>query len=142
MFFDSTFQQLNRIKEVVQILLRYGFEDMVTNTQLKKLVPKATQSAWIRAKKSVFEHTRSERIRMIIEELGPTFVKLAQIISNRPDLLPDDLIKEFQKLQDHVPPFAFNQVEEIIQEELGTTIAETFEYFEEKSFSRFLNKNS
>ena len=61
----------------------------------------------------------AERVRMALEELGPTFVKMGQILSTRPDLLPVQFITELEKLQDHVPPFAYDQVKEIIEIEEG-----------------------
>ena len=87
------------------LVLEYGFEDVVANTVLIKLVPRRTQLSWKRKDRPVFEYTRWERIRMVFEELGATFIKLAQVLSDRPDILPEPLIKEFQKLQSHVPPF-------------------------------------
>ena len=70
---------------------------------------------------------------MVVEDLGPTFVKLAQVISNRPDFLPDPLIKELQKLQSDVPPFSFAQVKEIIERETGGRLEETFDSFDEET---------
>ena len=69
---------------------------------------------------------------MAAEEMGPTFVKLAQVLSNRPDIIPDGLILEFEKLQSNVPPFPTKKAIEIIEEETGKKISEMFSYFEEK----------
>lgn len=66
---------------------------------------------------------------MVVEELGPTFVKLAQVLSNRPDMLPEPLIVEFEKLQDRVPPFAYDEVKKIIREESGFDIEDLFDEF-------------
>jgi ubiquinone biosynthesis protein len=66
---------------------------------------------------------------MVVEELGPTFVKLAQIMSNRPDMLPEPLIKEFEKLQDKVPPFSYQEVRRIIKEESGFELEEVYAEF-------------
>jgi ubiquinone biosynthesis protein len=68
---------------------------------------------------------------MAAEELGPTFIKLAQVLSNRPDLLPDPLIKEIEKLQDTVTPFSFNEVKKTIESGLSLKINELFEEFNE-----------
>lgn len=75
--------------------------------------------------------TIGERIRRILEELGPTFIKMGQIASTRPDLIPADILKELEKLQDHVPPFPFEEVEQIIKQELGSTIDTLFKVFRE-----------
>ncbi len=60
-----------------------------------------------------------ERIRLLLEELGPTFVKLGQIASTRPDLVPADILAELERLQDKVPPFPYAEVSRILEEELG-----------------------
>jgi ubiquinone biosynthesis protein len=79
--------------------------------------------------KPVFAHTRWERIRMAAEELGPTFIKLAQVLSNRPDMLPEPLIKELEKLQNHVPPFDSEVAKKIIEDETGFKIEDIFDEF-------------
>jgi len=129
MFFSKTIKQVKRIREVGHVLLRHGFEEVVTSTALGKLVPQKTRLSWLRGEKLVFEYSRWERIRMVVEDLGPTFIKLAQVVSNRPDLLPEPLIKEFQKLQNDVPPFPFSEVQGIIEQETQKKLEETFEYF-------------
>ncbi len=131
MLLGQTVKKSNRIREVIQVLVRYGFEDIVTSTALKRFIPTQNKVNWVRAEKSVFDLTRWERIRMVIEELGPTFVKLAQMISNRPELLPPSLIHEFQKLQDKVPPFDGKVAKEIVAVTTGKTIEENFIYFDE-----------
>jgi len=133
MLFDKTLKNIKRIRQVVQILVKYGFEDVVANTVLIKLVPRRTQLSWKRKDRPVFEYTRWERIRMVFEELGATFIKLAQVLSDRPDILPEPLIKEFQKLQSHVPPFEFREVETIIQSETGRKIEDIYEWFDEET---------
>ena len=69
---------------------------------------------------------------MVCEELGPTFIKLAQVLSNRPDMLPAPLISELEKLQDNVPPFSFEEVKSTIEKDLGKGLEEIFETFNEK----------
>jgi ubiquinone biosynthesis protein len=69
---------------------------------------------------------------MALEELGPSYVKFGQMLSSRPDLLPEDFIKELSKLQDDVPPFSFQEVKAIIKEQLGHSLGEMYEEFDEK----------
>ncbi|MCU4927193.1 ABC1 kinase family protein [Bacillus cereus] len=76
--------------------------------------------------------TKAERIRLFLEELGPTFIKMGQIASTRPDLIPDDIIHELEKLQDKVASFSYQEVKQIIEEELDCTIGDIFEEIEEK----------
>lgn len=132
MLFDSTFRNLNRTRAIIKILLKYGFEDLVTNTPLQKVIPKNLLLKWIRDERQVTDSTRWERVRMAIEELGPTFIKIAQILSNRPDLVPPELILEFQKLQSEVAPTPFPILKARVEKELGKPISEMFESFDEK----------
>jgi len=70
------------------------------------------------------------RVRMVLEELGATFVKLGQVLSTRPDLLPADFIKELSKLQDRVEPVPFSDIKSVIEQDLGRTIEEAFSFFD------------
>lgn len=125
----QTFRNIGRVREIISILIKYGFEDIVVNSTLRNFVSENRRINWNRNEKPVFESTRWERIRMVVEELGPTFVKLAQIMSNRPDMLPEPLIKEFEKLQDNVPPFSYEEVRRIIKEDSGEELENIFAEF-------------
>jgi ubiquinone biosynthesis protein len=130
--FKNTISNLTRIRQVAEVLLRYGFEDVVTNTPLRRLVSQKRRVRWLENdERPVFETTRWERIRLIIEELGPTFIKLAQALSNRADLLPEALIDEFEKLQSNVPPFPVEEARQLIEQELGRPLAEVFTEFDD-----------
>ena len=129
--FKNTISNLSRIRQVAEVLLRYGFEDVVTTTPLRRLVSQARRLSWQYQDRQVFETTRWERVRLIIEELGPTFIKLAQALSNRADLLPEALIDEFEKLQSNVPPFDTAVARQIIEEEMGRPISAVFSEFDD-----------
>lgn len=131
MALNQTFKNLNRTREIISILIKWGFEDLVINSTLRNLVPESTRVKWLRNERPIVEYTRYERIRMATVELGPTFVKLAQILSNRPDIIPEGLVKEFEKLQDKVPPFASADAIKILEREIGRPINEVFEEFSE-----------
>src|SRR5579872_6376268 len=131
MAFNNTFRNLNRTREIIGVLIKYGFEDFVANSTLRNLVTEGMRLSWLRDEKPVLEYTRWERVRMAAEELGPTFIKLAQILSNRPDIIPEELVKEFEKLQDKVPPFGFVEVKRIVETETGKQLTQIFEQFEE-----------
>jgi ubiquinone biosynthesis protein len=131
MAFNNTFRNLNRTREIIGVLIKYGFEDFVANSTLRNLVTESMRIRWLRDEKPVLEYTRWERVRMAAEELGPTFIKLAQILSNRPDIIPEELVKQFEKLQDSVAPFPFVKVREIIEVETGKKIEDMFEVFNE-----------
>lgn len=129
MFFRQSLQNLRRMREITRILIKYGFEDVVTQTSLQGFVSESRKLTWLRQEKPVFEYTRWERIRMATEELGPTFVKFAQVLSNRPDILPEELVHEFEKLQSNVPPFATEIARLIIETEYKKPLEEVFEFF-------------
>ena len=130
--FKNTISNLTRIRQVAEVLLRYGFEDVVTTTPLRRLVSQKRRLRWLENDdRPVFQTTRWERIRLIIEELGPTFIKLAQALSNRADLLPQALIDEFEKLQSNVPPFPTVEARAIVEAELGRPLTEVFSEFED-----------
>lgn len=128
----QTFQNISRIREIIGVLIKYGFEDVVTNSTLRNFVSETGRLAWTRGGHSVLEYTRWERIRMVCEELGPTFIKLAQVLSNRPDMLPAPLIEELEKLQDNVPPFPYDEVRATIERETGKKLEDIFQTFNEK----------
>ncbi len=131
MALNQTFRNLNRTREILGILIKYGFEDVIANSTLRNLVTESMRIKWLRDEKPVIEYTRYERIRMAAEELGPTFIKLAQVLSNRPDIIPEALVKEFEKLQDRVPPVEFAKAKEIIERETGKKLPEMFSAFNE-----------
>ncbi len=114
-----TFRHLKRYREIIYILVKNGLGDLVGRTKVISL-------GFLRGKKSkdklkrvrVKQLTIFERIRMAMEDLGPTFVKLGQILSNRPDILPLAFIIELEKLQKDVAPFPFDQANKILEEEL------------------------
>ena len=75
---------------------------------------------------------RGRRLREMLDELGPTFVKFGQLLSTRPDIVPPDVIAELRKLQDDVTPFPMTDVERVVREELGLTIEQAFLDFDEQ----------
>ena len=119
-----------RAKEIVRILAKYGFEFVSENTKLGRKIP------FIRKKNEIVKVYNSfERARMVLEELGPTFVKLGQILSTRPDLIGQPFSHELSKLQEEVSPFPYSEVELQIKRELGKTIEEVYKSFDKKPFA-------
>jgi len=133
--FNQTFRNIGRTREIIAVLVKYGFEDIIAHSTLRNFVPERMRISWMRQERPALEYTRYERVRMVCEELGPTFIKLAQVLSNRPDMLPEGLIKELEKLQDNVPPFGYDKVREIIKQELGGEIEDFFLEFDEKTLA-------
>lgn len=115
-------RDLDRLRQIVAVLVRHGFADAVKRTGLGSLVVGRSE-----AKK---EQTVGERVRLVVQDLGPSFVKLGQIMSTRPDLIPVDVVVELKKLQDAVPPVPFEEVREQVEAELGATLEELFVAFD------------
>ena len=119
----SELNKLKRFREIVAILIKYGFDEIVQRMEL----PGAD---FIRRISPVEENMELyERIRCAIEELGPTFVKFGQIMSLRPDMLPSELLAELEKLQEDVPAFELADIEKMIEESLGKPIKDVFSLF-------------
>ncbi len=128
-----TYRHLNRYRQILAALLKYGFEDLVIRLnidQYLELGRKMIRSPSPEAAGRIERMTRAERVRLILEELGPTFVKFGQILASRPDLIPVDFIKEFARLQDDVPPFGEKEVRRMVALELGKPPEELFASFD------------
>jgi ubiquinone biosynthesis protein len=129
------FKILRRYREIIGILVKYGFQDMLSDAGVSlraRIIEKFLSQATI---DNIHSHTKWERMRMAVEELGTTYIKLAQILSNRPDVIPIDLVNEFEKLQTHVPPFPGEEARKIVEEELGKKIEDIFLDFDDKPFA-------
>lgn len=129
------YNYVKRYNQVIGVLLKYGFEDLVSYLDekkkfgfIKKLIPTNT---YVHA----LHLTKWEKMRLVCEELGPTYIKFAQILSNRPDLLPPELIKELEKLQDGVPPIPGDNAREVLEKELGKKTTDLFISFEKEAFA-------
>jgi ubiquinone biosynthesis protein len=127
-----TYRHLNRYRQILRVLFKYGFGDLVDILKIEQYLEIGLQMISRKRREKIEKLTRAERLRMALEELGPTFVKLGQILSTRPDLIPFEYIKELSKLQDQVPPFPYDDVRETIKSETGKLPKEIFEHFDEK----------
>jgi len=116
---------LGRFREIVSTLVKYGFDDVVDRLD----VPGRKYLEKIRV--HTMHLTRWERMRMVLEELGPTFIKCGQILSQRADLLPRDLLEELRKLQDDVPAEEFSEIRKVLQDNFAQPLEEIFSEIEE-----------
>ena len=112
-------RHMRRYRQILGILLKYGFGDVVDVARRDLIGRFGDKIIPLLGKHVDSSMSRAERLRYAAEELGPTFVKLAQVLSMRPDLVPTDVARELQKLQDEVSPFSYEEVRSIIKEELG-----------------------
>lgn len=113
----------------MDILIKYGFSMIAEKMDIPKLF---SSFVFKKSTKLSKEYTRAQRIRMAIEELGPTFIKLGQILSTRYDVLPPDIVKELSQLQDKVTEFELNDAKKIFRKELNLEIEEVFQEFDNK----------
>ncbi len=122
---------MNRYRQILGVLFKYGFGDLVDRLRIEQYLEIGLQVISRKKRDRVERLTRSVRVRMAFEELGPTFIKLAQVLSARPDLIPADLVVELARLQDKVPATGFGALKEILRKELRETPEEIFAHIEE-----------
>jgi ubiquinone biosynthesis protein len=133
----SAVNDINRFRQIVAVLFKHGFGQLVdqivtADTPLANLISKLRKE-----EESEFQEntTLARRALLVLQELGPTFIKLGQILSTRADLIPDEFIQEFKTLQDNVPPFSFEEARNVIELEFGSTLEDLFQDFDEKQLA-------
>ena len=117
-----------RYRDIALVLVKYRLDELIHTLGLQRFLPLRWVPPTIPWHKEVY--TKPQRIRMAIEELGTTFVKVGQILSTRSDVLPSDFIQELTKLQDSLAPLPLDMIESIITNELERPIAKLFSSFE------------
>ncbi|GAK60251.1 ubiquinone biosynthesis protein UbiB [Candidatus Vecturithrix granuli] len=128
MSFLHTVRNVQRVRHIATVLIKHGFGQVIEKLDLEYriFVKKfAKTSSEVHPQLSI-----AERSRMVLEELGPTFAKLGQVLSTRPDLLPASFIHELKKLQDQVPPISFHEISDQITISLGKTPDQLFSFFD------------
>ncbi len=138
----STISNLRRFREVTTILFEEGLSFFVDDLKLHYLIPTSTRlrcAVWRGARgcrrallRADVEPPPEVRFRRALERLGPTFIKLGQILSTRQDVIPEQYAREFAKLQDNVRPLTPGTAEKLVEAELGRPIESLFRSFEEK----------
>ena len=121
-----TLSRLNRFKEISFTLIKYGFGDLLSRLDLpdKIIFPKPAR------KSARSEESTWKRIRYVLTELGPTFVKFGQLLSLRTDLLPPELARELSRLQDEVQAEGWEEISTQIEKNLEHPVDEVFAYIE------------
>jgi ubiquinone biosynthesis protein len=127
----SKYRKFKRSKQIVKIFVNHGFGTLMDRLGILKYL-KIDKQTKKYAESEISKLSVGERLRLSFEELGPTFIKLGQIMSTRPDLLPRDIIHELEKLQDAVAPFPITEVREVIEFELGDKLENIFREFIEE----------
>jgi len=125
------YRHARRYRGIAGTLTRHGFDYLLSQLGRTELAARSRRLIW-RKGGSVERRSAPERLRLVLEELGPTFIKLGQILSTRGDLLPAEYIRELEKLQDAVSPVDGGEIRRRIADELGRTVEEVFSRFEDE----------
>jgi ubiquinone biosynthesis protein len=120
-----TLKNASRLRTIVGVFAKHGFSNIAERIKLGRFALDR-----LNARTDIEKFTIPERVRMSFEELGPTFVKLGQLLGSRPDLVPADFVAEFEKLQDRVQPISFEIVEQVLKDEFGSSLMQKFSYFD------------
>ncbi len=127
-------RHLNRYREVAGILVRHGLGDLLHMARLDHLIDEGLKGL-MRRPPQLSEVSRPERVRLAIEDLGPTFIKAGQYLSTRSDLLPEEYLRELAKLQDAVPAFPAEEARRVVEEELGGPVESFFARFDGRALA-------
>ncbi len=119
-------EKLKRYKNIVMLIIRHNSEPIFRKSEFdeRDISGENQENSEIRKD--------AEKLTMELQEMGPTFIKLGQLLSTRPDLLSRPYIESLSRLQDKVPPFSFDEVEKTVTEELGVRLSKAFIEFDEK----------
>ncbi|TWT43790.1 putative protein kinase UbiB [Phycisphaerae bacterium RAS1] len=128
---SRTYRHFNRYRQILTVLIKHGFGDVVDRLRLRHHAGAVRDGH----ADSAGPHTPPQRLRRAMEELGPTFIKLGQMLSTRPDLLPAEFADELARLQSEARPFPLRQVREIVERELGRPIDKAFARFDDHALA-------
>lgn len=120
----TTFQDLNRLRQIAVIAARHGFGELTERSGVWKALGR--KEAVEEVSPEVRRATTARRFRLLLNDLGPTFVKLGQILSTRADLLPAEFVEELAVLQDRAEPIAVEEIHRQIQAGLGRPASELY----------------
>lgn len=123
-------RNLGRSREIATVLLNHGFGDLVERMHLRRYLQWGKRVILRKAEPPGPDITTAMRIRLAFEDLGPSFIKFGQVISTRPDLIPQDIIEELANLQEQVPPFDSDVAVRRVEQELQGPIEDFFAEFD------------
>jgi ubiquinone biosynthesis protein len=122
-------EEITRARRILEVLVRNGLGFVVENVGLSRLLPRR-RSRQLQERDAAAGLTVPQRVRLTLEQLGTTYIKLGQILSTRPDLLPPAYIVELSKLLDSAPPVPTDEIVRVIEQELGGPVERWFADFE------------
>lgn len=128
---DRTYRNIKRYRQIIGVFIGYGFGGIIEQLNIDYYLALGKNIITLNrgGRKKLIRYTNAQRFRMALEELGPTFIKLGQLISTRHDFIPPAVIQELKKLQDDVPPFSYEEVVAVIESSLDAKIHEVFPEF-------------
>lgn len=128
---NRNIRSIRRYRTILGILIKYGFGHVVEQLNIDYYLELGRRIVTLgTATKEIERLTQPQRLRLAMEELGPTFIKLGQVLSTRPDLIPREYADEFNKLQDKVPGLPFSAIGRQIEDELGAPVVEYFAHLD------------
>ncbi len=136
---SKTFKNVSRFREILTVLSRHGFSELILKSGLDKVIPGFVLPARVSELKredlsnDEWWQVFGSQLRMSFEELGPSFIKLGQLMATREDILEPALIKELKHLQDNVKGIPFEVAEKVIEENLGKKISDVFRNIDTKA---------
>ncbi len=119
-----TVRNIARIRQITSVFAKHGFQELLDKLGFSRFIPQK-----YRRVKPAPHLTAPERLRIAFEELGPSFIKLGQLLSSRSDLLPENWVQELSKLQDRVTPLPYTVIKHSVERELGASVEELFSSF-------------
>ncbi|MBI5598771.1 MAG: ubiquinone biosynthesis protein UbiB [Deltaproteobacteria bacterium] len=125
------YKSIKRLRAIISVMVTYGFYPLLESLRLTRLIAVHRRLAGKKTGAEREEPSMAVRLRLAFEELGPTFIKFGQILSSRPDIIPDEFIAELLKLQDEVRPFPFKDVARVIEKEFKAPLASVFSSIDE-----------
>lgn len=128
----ATVRDLGRLQEIASVLIRYGFGDVVRRMGMAEVLERAGRLLHWHDAAQRLRMSAPVRVRRAMEELGPTFVKLGQVLATRVDLFPPEWIAEFSELQNAVPALPYEQLHEQLERDLGESVEQAFARLDEK----------
>ena len=124
----NTAAEISRARNIAEVLIRNGLGFLVEKAGLTRFIPR-WRARHVQADTRTELLSVPERIRRTLEELGPTYIKLGQLLSTRPDILSPEYIAELSKLLDAAPPVPVDEIRQVIEQELGRSVEECFHSF-------------
>ena len=122
---------LSRFDEIIKILRKYDFDKVLGQTTRNKISPFRNEAD----NKELLKEDFPERLRLMLQELGTTFIKFGQLLASRPDLVGEKISEELSQLHDDNPPVSYEEIKELIEDQLGGSLNEFFVEFSEKSLA-------